>query len=267
MTINGENQPNPPSGEDDADGATGERASAVGTAADKAAEASPGTDEDTPAAGAAAHPAGSAEDGEAGRETPEGGKGGKGGEGGERGEGGGWRAAVAYTAGGVLVALLLHFFVIASFWIPSESMENTLIEHDRVIVNRLSGSPDRGDVVVFNGWDGTPWIKRVIGIPGDTVECCDSKHRLSVNGTPLDETYLYPGNYASGDGFKVTVPKGRLWVMGDHRVASRDSRSQIHDRFHGTISEDDVIGRAFAIYWPLSRATFLTTPEAFARVH
>ncbi len=261
MTINGENQPNPPSGDDDADGATGDHTSAVGTAAGDAVTAPAGTDEPTAHAGATEQTAGSAEDGTAGRDTSDGGAGG------ERGEGGGWRAAVAYTAGGVVVALLLHFFVIASFWIPSGSMENTLIEHDRVIVNRLSGSPDRGDVVVFTGWDGTPWIKRVIGVPGDTVECCDSKHRLSVNGVPLDEPYLYPGNYASGEEFKVTVPKGRLWVMGDHRVASRDSRSQIHDRFHGTISEDDVIGRAFAIYWPLSRAKFLTTPEAFARVH
>ena len=114
-------------------------------------------------------------------------------------------------------------------------MENTLIVHDRVVVNKLSGSPDRGEVVVFKGWDGTDWIKRVIAVGGDTVECCDSRHHLSVNGTPIDETYLYPGNYASGDDFKVTVPKGRLWVMGDHRVASRDSRARIQDRFHGTI--------------------------------
>ena len=177
-----------------------------------------------------------------------------------------WRESILLTLSGVLAAVLLHQFVIGSFWIPSGSMENTLIVHDRVVVNKLSGSPDRGEVVVFKGWDGTDWIKRVIAVGGDTVECCDSRHHLSVNGTPIDETYLYPGNYASGDDFKVTVPKGRLWVMGDHRVASRDSRARIQDRFYGTISEDDVVGRAFAIYWPFSRARVLSVPEAFTRV-
>jgi signal peptidase I len=179
---------------------------------------------------------------------------------------GGWREPVLLTLTGVVVALLLQLFVIGSFWIPSESMENTRIKDDRVVVNKLSGSPGRGDVVVFKGWDGTDWIKRVIAIGGDTVKCCDDQHRLSVNGVPVDEKYLYPGNYASGDAFEVKVPNGRLWVMGDHRVASRDSRSRISDQFHGTISEDDVVGRALAIYWPFSRATILSRPEAFAKV-
>jgi signal peptidase I len=187
-------------------------------------------------------------------------------KGGGRRKGRGWREPALLTLTGVVVALLLHLFVVGSFWIPSESMENTLIKDDRVVVNMLSGSPGRGDVVVFKGWDGTDWIKRVIAVGGDTVTCCDAEHRLSVNGVPLDEGYLYPGNYASGDTFDVKVPKGRLWVMGDHRVASRDSRSRMADRFHGTISEDDVVGRAFAIYWPLSRATILSRPESFAKV-
>jgi len=181
-------------------------------------------------------------------------------------KGGGWRESVLLIAGGVVAALLLRTFIIGTFWIPSESMENTLLENDRVLVNRLAGTYQRGDIVVFKGWDGTDWIKRVIAVGGDTVKCCDAKHRLSVNGVPVDETYLYPGNYASGDSFEVKVPKGRLWVMGDHRVASRDSRAFINDRFSGTISEDVVVGRAWAVYWPPSRIKLLTGNEVFDKV-
>ncbi len=176
-----------------------------------------------------------------------------------------WLESLMLIAGGVAVALLLRAFVIGTFWIPSESMENTLLEHDRVLVNRLSGPPERGDVVVFKGWDGQEWIKRVIAVGGDTVKCCDKKHRLSVNGVPVDEEYLYPGDYASGESFEVKVPKGRLWVMGDHRVASRDSRAFINDKHSGTISEDAVVGRAWAVYWPLSRIKLLST-KAFEKV-
>jgi signal peptidase I len=179
---------------------------------------------------------------------------------------GGWRESLLLTGGGVVIALLLHAFVIGSFWIPSESMENTLIRDDRVIVNRLSGMPERGDIVVFKGWDGTDWIKRVIGVPGDTVKCCDAKHRMSVNGVLLDEDYLYTDDYASGDDFEVKVPAGRLWVMGDHRTASMDSRAHLGDEFKGTISADDVVGRALAIYWPFSRAAVLSRPEIFEKV-
>ena len=181
-------------------------------------------------------------------------------------KGGGWRESVLLTASGVVVAVLLHLFVIGSFWIPSESMENTLLRGDRVIVNKLSGTPERGDVVVFKGWDGTDWIKRVIGVPGDTVKCCDAKRRILVNGVPLDEDYLYPGDYPSGEEFEVKVPPGRLWVMGDHRTASADSRAHQEDRFHGTIPIDSVVGRAFAIYWPLSRVGLLSRPETFEKV-
>lgn len=183
-----------------------------------------------------------------------------------KGKGGGWLESVLLIAGGVVVALLLRTFVIGTFWIPSESMEDTLIENDRVIINRLSGPPQRGDVVVFKGWDGIEWIKRVIAVGGDTVKCCDSKHRLSVNGVPVDEDYLHPGDYASGESFEVKVPKGRLWVMGDHRVASRDSRAYMKDKYSGTISEDAVLGRAWAVYWPPSRMKLLSTPKAFEKI-
>ncbi|MER7206569.1 signal peptidase I [Streptosporangium sp. NPDC020072] len=169
--------------------------------------------------------------------------------------------------GGVLVALLLRLIVLDSFAIPSESMENTLINGDRVFVNKLSGTPDRGDVVVFKGWDGEDTIKRVIAVGGDTVKCCDAQGRITVNGVPLDEkAYLHPDDFPSGEKFEKVVPKGRLWVMGDHRSASADSRTHEEQEGEGTISEKAVIGRAFAIYWPFSRVGLLSTPETFTKL-
>ncbi|MCW2881610.1 MAG: signal peptidase [Sphaerisporangium sp.] len=179
----------------------------------------------------------------------------------------GWRESILLVLGGVVAALLVRLFVLNSFYIPSESMENTLLINDRVIVNRLSGDVGRGEIVVFKGWDGTTTIKRVIGIGGDHVKCCDAKGRITVNGVPIDEkSYLNPQDFPSQHKFDVTVPKGRLWLMGDHRAASEDSRAFIDDRFHGTISANDVIGRAFALYWPLSRIITLPVPETFSKV-
>ncbi|WP_311932484.1 signal peptidase I [Microbispora sp. H11081] len=176
-----------------------------------------------------------------------------------------------YVLGGVAVALLAHAFLLQSFYIPSESMQNTLLVDDYVAVNKLAyklGPVERGDIVVFKGWDGEDTIKRVIGVGGDRVKCCDAKRRITVNGTPLDEEdkYLYPGVYPSGREFEVKVPKGRLWLMGDHRNNSADSRSNMEDGHQGTISEDDVIGRAFLRYWPLNRISILSRPETFSAV-
>ncbi|RBQ15171.1 signal peptidase I [Spongiactinospora rosea] len=172
------------------------------------------------------------------------------------------RETVGLIAIGVVIALLLQAFVIGQFWIPSESMQNTLQIGDRVIVNKLHGSADRGDIIVFRGWDGSDTIKRVIAVGGDTVECCDAKRRISVNGVPLDEIYVHPDDYPSKRKFKTKLAAGKLWVMGDHRTASSDSREE----YNGPVDEDDVIGRAFAIIWPFSRATILSRPETFARV-
>ncbi|MBG0828485.1 signal peptidase I [Planomonospora sp. ID67723] len=177
---------------------------------------------------------------------------------------GGLRETLFLLVSGVVVALLLQAFVFQSFWIPSESMENTLIEGDRVVVNKLHGAAERGDVVVFKGWDGKDTIKRVIAVGGDTVKCCDAQKRITVNGVPLDEkAYLHPDDFPSGDDFEKVVPEGRLWVMGDHRSASYDSRGHEEQEANGAILEDDVIGRAVAIYWPFSRAAVLSTPETF----
>ncbi|MFJ2031369.1 signal peptidase I [Streptosporangium sp. NPDC087985] len=178
---------------------------------------------------------------------------------------GGLRESLTLIVSGVVVALLLQAFVFRNFSIPSESMENTLREGDHVVVNQLHGESERGDVVVFRGWPGGDTIKRVIAVGGDTVKCCDAQKRITVNGVPIDEKeYLYPDDFPSGEKFEKVVPPGRLWVMGDHRSASGDSRSHENMEGEGTISEDDVIGRAFAIYWPPSRVAILSTPDVFA---
>lgn len=183
----------------------------------------------------------------------------------------GFRESVLYMLAGIGVALLVHLFVLQSFYIPSGSMENTLLLNDRVVVNKLAyrfGQVERGDIVVFKGWDGEDTIKRVIGVGGDTVKCCDEKQRITVNGVPLDEegAYLYPGAAPSNREFEVKVPPGRLWLMGDHRSNSLDSRAFLEDEHHGTVAEDDVIGRAFLRYWPLSRLSLLSPPDLFSRV-
>ncbi|MBF8190457.1 signal peptidase I [Nonomuraea sp. K274] len=180
---------------------------------------------------------------------------------------GGFRETVLLLVLGVGIALLLQAFVVGSFYIPSVSMENTLLVNDRVFVNKLAGKPERGDIVVFKGWNGEDTIKRVIGIGGDKVVCCDPQKRITVNGTPLDEaSYLYPDDFASGDNFDVTVPPGKLWLMGDHRSASADSRAHMEEPGKGFISEDAMIGKAVVRYWPLSRGYLFSHPETFDKV-
>ena len=176
-------------------------------------------------------------------------------------------------------------------------MENTLEINDRVLVNKLVYDVrgiHRGDIVVFNGdgsWDpGTPprdtnfvvkfaqgfasmfgfghpgdiLIKRVIGLPGDKVACCDAQGRVTVNGVPLTEqSYLYPGDAPSEIRFNIVVPPGRLWVMGDHRLISDDSRDHLGEPGGGTVPENAVIGRAFVIIWPISRWRILPIPATF----
>ena len=193
------------------------------------------------------------------------------------------------------VVLLITTFLVKPFSIPSGSMENTLQVGDRVLVNRAVFKVreiERGDVVVFDGsgsfvppqvapdrdpitsalvWvgqsfglvapDSTDFIKRVIGTGGDRVTCCDAQGQLTVNGAPLVEDYLFPGDAPSLQPFDVEVPDGMLWVMGDHRSASADSRSHMGDPGGGFVPESSVVGRAMTVVWPISRIQNIPLPD------
>ena len=193
------------------------------------------------------------------------------------------------------VVLLITTFLVKPFSIPSGSMENTLEVGDRVLVNRAVfkvRDVERGDVVVFDGsgsfvppqvapdrdpitgalvWvgqsfglvapDSTDFIKRVIGTGGDRVTCCDAQGQLTVNGAPLVEDYLFPGDAPSLQPFDVEVPDGMLWVMGDHRSASADSRSHMGDPGGGFVPESSVVGRAMTVVWPISRIQNIPLPD------
>ncbi|MFF3848411.1 signal peptidase I [Streptomyces sp. NPDC002328] len=205
----------------------------------------------------------------------------------------------------VLIALVLKTFLVQAFVIPSGSMEQTIQIGDRVLVDKFTpwfgSKPQRGDVVVFKdpgGWlegeqttpkaedpvgikqikegltfigllpsdDEKDLIKRVVGVGGDRVQCCDGSGRVTVNGVPLNEgTYIYPGDAPSATPFDITVPQGRLWVMGDHRGNSADSRAH-QDTFGGTVAEDGVVGRAMVIAWPLGHWNSLKEPQTFSSV-
>ena len=192
-----------------------------------------------------------------------------------------WRELPILLGVAILVAVLVRAFVLQTFYIPSPSMEHTLNVLDRVLVNKLVydfRDPRRGEIIVFkapddwqSGAEGEDFIKRIIGTPGDHVMCCDDQERLVINGHSLDEPYIYrdaDGNQdpAADRKFDITVPAGRLWVMGDHRSASGDSLEhyeESNDIQEATITEDSVIGRAFTVFWPVSRATWLSVPDSF----
>ena len=209
-----------------------------------------------------------------------------------------WRELPILVAVALLLAVVIKTYALQAFFIPSGSMENTLEVNDRVLINKLVYDVrgiHRGDIIVFNGdgsWDpgtvptssnvfsefvsnlasmfgfGHPsdiYVKRVIGLPGDHVACCDAQGRVTVNGVPLTEgSYLYPGDAPSLVRFNpIVVPAGRLWVMGDHRYVSDDSRGHLGDPGGGTVPESAVLGRAFVIIWPPSRWRFLPIPATF----
>ena len=200
----------------------------------------------------------------------------------------------------LLLAMLVKAFLVQAFYIPSGSMEDTLRVGDRVLVDKVSyrfGEIHRGDIIVFNGVDsfapevdieepGNPvaravravgswvgvappderdFIKRVIGLPGDHVTA-DGLGKVTVNGVALDEeSYLFPGDEPSDKSFDVTVPEGKLWVLGDHRSASADSREHMGDPGGGYVPEDRVIGKAFVVVWPFGHWRTLGTPKTFEK--
>jgi len=207
------------------------------------------------------------------------------------------------------LAVLIRTFLVQAFYIPSGSMENTLAIKDRVLVNKVvydMRDPLRGEIVVFRGTDNwapevteplsksfgaklgrtigdlvgvsrpgeRDFIKRVIGLPGDKVACCDDKGRITVNGVPIDEPYIFdnspleappnPRQCTSRRFSEVTVPAGEMFVMGDHRGVSQDARCQ------GPVPIDNIIGRAFVVVWPSKHFTSLTVPpnwKAYGSAH
>jgi signal peptidase I len=198
----------------------------------------------------------------------------------------------------VVVSALIKTFLMQAFFIPSQSMESTLLIDDRVMVSKLTtrfGEVKRGDIVVFRdpgGWLGEAvqpsqngllggvrrglaaiglapsgserdLIKRVIGIPGDHVVCCDAKGRLTVNGISLDEPYVFAGDAPSELSFTADVPPNAYWVMGDHRGDSQDSRFHRDDPRRGMVPEDAIVGRAVVRVWPLGRIGLLRRPATF----
>ena len=209
-----------------------------------------------------------------------------------------WRELLIIVVVAATLTLLVKAFVVQVYRIPSASMENTLQVGDRVLVNKLVyhfRGVARGDIIVFSGqdswgpdapapsdngfvrlWDDvlsniglsssqTYYIKRVIGLPGDKVACC-TDGKVTVNGVPLTETsYLYPGDAPSFPFKAVTVPPGQLWVMGDHRGDSDDSRYHTGDPGGGAIPENEVVGRAFLIIWPPSQLRDLPIPNTFSQ--
>ncbi|MET8245835.1 signal peptidase I [Streptomyces sp. NPDC005202] len=210
-----------------------------------------------------------------------------------------WKELPILIGIALVLALLIKTFLVQAFSIPSDSMQNTLQRGDRVLVDKLTpwfgSKPERGEVVVFHDPDdwlaGEPtakpnalqtflsWIglmpsaeekdliKRVVGVGGDTVEC-KGTGPLRVNGRALNEPYVYPGNTPcsvddQGGQFKVKVPKGFIWVMGDHRQNSRDSRYNQADEHHGMVPVDKVVGRAIVKAWPINRWGTLPIPDTF----
>ncbi|EME96946.1 signal peptidase I [Streptomyces mobaraensis NBRC 13819 = DSM 40847] len=209
-----------------------------------------------------------------------------------------WKELPLLVVVALVLALLIKTFLVQAFSIPSDSMQDTLQRGDRVLVDKLTpwfgSEPERGEVIVFHDpgtWlrdEPTPepnmvqkalsfiglmpsanekdLIKRVIGVAGDTVEC-KGTGPLKVNGKPLQEPYVFPGNtpcsLAPEGQFKVTVPKDRLWVMGDHRQNSADSRFHQDEPGNGFVPVGNVVGRAIVVAWPIDRWATLPVPDTF----
>lgn len=209
-----------------------------------------------------------------------------------------WQESLILLVIALLLAVVIKSFFVQAFYIPSPSMEPQFIKNDRILVEKMSywggGTPQRGDIVVFKdpgGWlsadesntatnpftkalelvglypSGGHLVKRVIGVGGDRVKCCDAEGRITVNGTPLNESsYLPEGARPSEIKFDVRVPEGHLWVMGDNRQNSYDSRGHLGDPGGGFVPDDLVVGKVWALIWPWGRAERIHRPATFADV-
>jgi signal peptidase I len=204
-----------------------------------------------------------------------------------------WQESILLVLTAVVLAVIVKTFFLQAFYIPSESMEPTMLVNDKILVQKVSywtGDVKRGDVVVFKdpgGWldaedsthatnpiegalariglypTGGHLIKRVIGVGGDKVVCCTEKGKLTVNGKTLDEPYLFDQTSTRETPFSVVVPKGKLWVMGDNRGHSRASPQHMADSSHGFVSEKEVVGKAWLHVWPWSRMGFVRGSDTF----
>jgi signal peptidase I len=210
-----------------------------------------------------------------------------------------WKELPILVGIALILALIIKTFLLQAFSIPSDSMQNSLQQGDRVLVDKLSpwfgSEPERGEVIVFGdpddwlegeptpdpnpvqrvlGWiglmpsaDEKDLIKRVIAVSGDTVECTNTGP-LKVNGKALNEPYVYPDNTPctvddQGGQFKLKVPEGKIWVMGDHRQNSLDSRYHQGDKNRGFVPVANVVGRAIVVAWPPTRWDTLPVPDTF----
>jgi signal peptidase I len=209
-----------------------------------------------------------------------------------------WQEMALLLAIALVLAVVIKAFLMQAFYIPSASMHDTLVENDRILVQKVSywgsAGPQRGDIVVFSdpgGWldasenqaadspvarglelfglypTGGHLVKRVIGVGGDEVKCCDAQGRVTVNGVPLNEkSYLARGEKPSAIDFDVKVAPGFVWVQGDNRSNSADSRVHLGDPGGGQVPVGDVVGKVFAVVWPIGHATTLHTPATFDSV-
>jgi len=196
----------------------------------------------------------------------------------------------------LVLSVLVRTFVAQAFFVPSSSMEDTLLIQDRILASKLStdfGGTNRGEIVVFTDpgdWlpapelpegasgvvrnalmfvgllpsdTGEDLVKRVIGVGGDRIVCCDADGRITVNGVALDESaYLKPGSGTDQVRFDIVVPENRLFVMGDNRADSSDSRYHL-DEDNGTVSIDSVVGRVVAVVWPIAHWSGEPIPAIF----
>lgn len=202
-----------------------------------------------------------------------------------------WQETFLLLALALLTSIVVKAFFVQMFFVPSASMRPELIEDDRILVEKMSmwdGEVERGDVVVFQdpgGWlgatpeptgmqellslvglypDGGHLVKRVIAVGGDHIVCCDKQGRLTVNDVPLEEDeYLRDDVDPSQRQFDVVVPDDAVWVMGDNRSNSQDSRFHLDDAGSGSVPLDNVVGKVWAIVWPTDRFEVLETPGTF----
>jgi signal peptidase I len=209
-----------------------------------------------------------------------------------------WQESILLLVVALVLAIAIKALFMQAFYIPSGSMNDTLVLNDRILVQKVSywggGEPQRGDVVVFEdpgGWldgpegstttnpvtraleifglypTGGHLVKRVIGVGGDRVRCCDKQGRIVVNGVPLNEQeYLAEGQQPSMIDFDIKVEPGYIWVQGDNRSNSADSRVHLGDPGGGQVPVNDVVGKVFSVVWPISHGKLLHRPATFEAV-